>query len=131
MSIVTSNVPPDTTSGALAVTDVPMVTSSSNQSVGISSDPVLASNPSDMSRTLVSLTAPVVSKLIVAICPDPRTSSTPGRLNRTRIVSASTNSHESIGTVVPLMFPSQTAVAFTTFGSNERSNCPESRSTTL
>ena len=88
------------------MTGTPMAISESNQSAGISFDPISTSSPSDVSRTLLSVTAPVISKLIVAICPDPLTPVVPGRLNSTRIASASVKFHASISIFVPPMFPS-------------------------
>ena len=108
-----------------------MVTSQSFQIAGISSALVSTSPTSDMPRTHESPGDPVTSKLIVAICPEPLTPVTPRRSKSTRIVSASTKAQDSIGTSVQPMRPQWTAVTFTTPGSNERSNCPESRSATL
>ena len=121
MSIVASNVP-DTGSGALTVTGIPTVIPSSNQSEDISFDSMSTSNPSDMSKTLVSPITPNTSKLIVVSVPDPLTPSVSGRLNTTLIVSESINSHMSIGTSVPSMLPESTPVTFTTLASNDRSN---------
>jgi len=133
ISIVALNTPNtiDTTSGALTLTGTPTVTSESFQTAGISSATVSVSFPFDISRTLVSPCDPVTSKLIVAIRPEPRNPVAPWGLNTTVIVSAPMNSHESIGTCSSLMRPSLTSVTFTTPGSNVRSNCPQSRSTTL
>ena len=121
---------PIVTSGELTATVTPIDTSQSYQSAGVSFDIASTSIPLDRSRALVSPGAPTISKLIVAICPDPLTPVAFGRLNNTRIVPASVKFHESIGTSVPPISPAPTAVTFTTLGLNVSSNCPESRSVT-